>query len=187
MIERFRFGNPIETDAVAEMIPVTEGMLPFFQATEEATFVYKFADKDIVYGLGEQVRGINKRGWIYKSCNADDPHHQEDTKSLYGSHNFLLISGEKLFGVFFDCAGNITFDVGYTHRDTLWIAPEEPSLDVYMITGESEKDIVKQFRKLIGRSYIAPLWAFGYGQSRWGYMNAQDIDKVVLIHHLKTL
>ncbi len=141
-------------------------------------FIYALKDKDIVYGLGEQVRGINKRGWIYTSCNADDPHHQEDTKSLYGSHNFLLISGEELFGVFFDYAGNITFDVGYTHRDTLWISPEDASLDVYVITGESEKDIVKQFRKLIGRSYIAPKWAFGYGQSRWGYKDAKDVREV---------
>ena len=187
MIQRFRFGTPIETCAVVEKLPVEEGMLPFFDlvysgeaddATSGLEFIYTLNDKDIVYGLGEQVRGINKRGWIYKSCNADDPHHQEDTKSLYGSHNFLLVSGEELFGVFFDFAGNITFDVGYTKRDTLWISPEDASLDVYVITGESEKDIVKQFRRLIGRSYIAPKWAFGYGQSRWGYKDAKDIREV---------
>ncbi|MBQ8316436.1 MAG: alpha-glucosidase [Lachnospiraceae bacterium] len=187
MIQRFRFGTPIETCAVIEELSVTEGKLPFFDLTYSGEtddaisgleFIYTLKDKDIVYGLGEQVRGINKRGWIYTSCNADDPHHHEDTKSLYGSHNFLLISGEKLFGVFFDYAGNITFDVGYTHRDTLRITPEDWNLDVYVITGESEKDIVKQFRKLIGRSYIAPKWAFGYGQSRWGYKDAKDIREV---------
>ena len=39
-------------------------------------------------------------------------------------------------------------------------------------------DIVKQFRKIIGKSYIPPLWAFGYGQSRWGYKTEQDIRDV---------
>ena len=192
MIQRFRFGTPIETCAVVEELTLTEGMLPFFEIinrdektnneadglTNNTTFIYTLNDKDIVYGLGEQVRGINKRGWIYTGCNADDPHHQEDTKSLYGTHNFLLVSGEELFGVFFDYAGSITFDVGYTNRDTLCITPEDWNLDVYVITGESEKDIVKQFRKLIGRSYIAPRWAFGYGQSRWGYKDAKDIREV---------
>lgn len=187
MIQKYRFGNPIETCAVVEELPVAEGMLPFFDliysgeadnATSGVEFIYTLNDKDIVYGLGEQVRGINKRGWIYTSRNSDDPHHQEDTKSLYGSHNFLIVSGKELFGVFFDYAGKITFDVGYTNRDTLWISPEEPSMDVYVITGASEKDIVKQFRKLIGRSYITPRWAFGYGQSRWGYKNAKDIREV---------
>ena len=187
MIQRFRFGTPIETDAVVEELPIAEGTLPFFDliyegeaddATSSLDFIYTLAEKDIVYGLGEQVRGINKRGWIYTSCNADEPHHQEDTKSLYGTHNFLLVSGEELFGVFFDYAGQITFDIGYTKRDTLWISPEDASLDVYVITGENEKDIVKQFRKLIGRSYIPPKWAFGYGQSRWGYKDAKDIRQV---------
>ena len=83
MIQRFRFGNPIETCAVVEELPVTEGMLPFFEIinrdektnnevdglTNNTTFIYTLNEKDIVYGLGEQVRGINKRGWIYKSCN----------------------------------------------------------------------------------------------------------------------
>lgn len=178
MIQNYRFGTPMETCAVIEELPVTEGTLPFFKTTGENAFVYKLADKDIVYGLGEQVRGINKRGWIYTSCNSDNPHHQEDTRSLYGSHNFLLISGAELFGVFFDSAESITFDVGFTNRDTLKVIPQDFNLAVYIITGESEKDIVKQFRKLIGRSYIAPKWAFGYGQSRWGYKSAEDIREV---------
>ena len=184
MIHRYKFGTPIETAAVVEKLPVTEGKLPFFQQekderTNAPVFVYKLADKDIVYGLGEQVRGINKRGWVYTSCNSDNPHHQEDTTSLYGTHNFLLISGRELFGVFFDYAGRITFDVGFTNRDTLRVIPQEFDMEVYVVTGESEKEIVMQFRKLIGRSYLAPKWAFGYGQSRWGYKNAEDVREVV--------
>lgn len=58
------------------------------------------------------------------------------------------------------------------------IHADKNNLAVYIITGENEKDIVKQFRQLIGKSYIPPLWAFGYGQSRWGYMNENDIREV---------
>lgn len=201
MIEKYRFGTPIETCAVVEELPVTEGKLPFFEcvsdgkrtnceedsATNHSEFVYKLAEKDIVYGLGEQVRGINKRGFQYISYNSDNPHHQEDTSSLYGSHNFLIVSGEELFGVFFDYAGKITFDVGFTNRDTLRVMPQDLNLDLYVITGVSEKDIVKQFRKLIGRSYIAPKWAFGYGQSRWGYKNAEDIRAVAVEYRKRNI
>ena len=31
---------------------------------------------------------------------------------------------------------------------------------------------------MIGRSYIPPKWAFGYGQSRWGYRNEADVREV---------
>ena len=56
-------------------------------------------------------------------------------------------------------------------RDRL-IEAQTGDIDVYVIEGEGPEDIAKQFRGLVGRSYIPPKWAFGYGQSRWSYMNA---------------
>ncbi len=177
MIRKYRFGNPIATDAVILPQPACEEPLPYF-TLQDGSMICKLSDEEGVYGLGEQVRGINKRGWIYRSCNSDDCNHQEDTKSLYGTHNFFILSGKTCLGVFIDYAGILTFDVGFTRRDTLTITPEDWNLDVYLITGETEDEIVRQFRQMIGRSYIAPLWAFGYGQSRWGYKNAEDIRRV---------
>ena len=62
------------------------------------------------------------------------------------------------------------------------IEPGCPDFIVYIIEGRSLNDIVKQFRELIGRSYIAPEWAFGYQQSRWSYMNEDEIRTVVRKH-----
>lgn len=177
MIQKYRFGSPIETGAVVQPQPVCEGALPRFSVGSDA-LTLPLCEEDIVYGLGEQVRGINKRGWIYRSCNSDDCNHQEDTRSLYGTHNFFIVSGSEVFGVFLDYAGILTFDVGFTRRDTLTITPEGWDFDLYLITGSTEEEIVRQFRRMIGRSYIAPLWGFGYGQSRWGYKSAEDIRRV---------
>lgn len=142
--------------------------------------------EDIVYGLGEQPRGINKRGWIYRSWNTDDPIHTEGIPAMYGSHNFFVVCGEKPFGAFFDCAGRMTFDVGYTDPEELTVTAYE-DFDLYIIrpdgareTAENQgdrtpapvlspvEDIVRQFRALIGQSYIPPKWGFGYAQSRLG-------------------
>ena len=46
-----------------------------------------------------------------------------------------------------------------------------------MIEGETPYEIVKQFRKIIGRSYIPPKFAFGFGQSRWGYKTKEDFRR----------
>ena len=178
MIKRYVYGNPFPTDAVVESIEKSEDKLPFFEVNGNGEYVYHLLEDDIVYGLGEQVRGINKKGWKYISWNYDNPNHQEDTQSLYGAHNFIIISGSVTFGAFFDYAGKMDFDIGYTNRDTLKIKANKNDLTIYIITGENEKDIVKQFRKIIGKSYVPPLWAFGYGQSRWGYKNEQDIRTV---------
>ena len=191
MITKYTYGNPFQTDAVVQKLEVQNGDVPYFtvvKTEEQLQFEYTLENEEKVYGLGENVRGINKRGWIYKSCCADEPNHVEDRTSLYASHNFLVLDGGKeQFGVFFDYPGIITFDVGYTHLNELKITLSEPDADVYVMTGESILDIVKQFRQLIGRSYIPPQWAFGYKQSSWGYMNEDDIREVVKGHREKKI
>lgn len=42
--------------------------------------------------------------------------------------------------------------------------------------------MVKQFRAIIGRSYIPPKFAFGFGQSRYGYKTQADFEEVVAKH-----
>lgn len=191
-ILRYSIGNPIKTEAVVQKIPKEKGELPYFKyvqkmevtkqtkdGKEQDSLVYKLNCEDKIYGLGENVRGINKRGWIYKSNCTDDPNHTETKSSLYGAHNFFVIDGKETFGVFLDYPGKLILDMGYQRMDELCITPEEWNLDLYILEGDSVLDIVKTFRQIIGRSYIPPKWAFGFGQSRWGYQNEEDIRTVV--------
>lgn len=179
MVKRFRFGNPIETDAIQEKPDLYIGQVPYLAmkaATNEIS--YTMSEEDIVYGLGENVRGINKRGWIYTSNCSDDPNHSEEKNSLYGAHNFFLISGKECFGVFVDTPAKVTFDIGYSSHDKLLVTVSGGEYELYLIEGEDPEEIVTCFRQLIGQSYIPPKWAFGYGQSRWGYQNEADIRDV---------
>lgn len=179
MIKRFVFGTPIETEAVLDKPEAVNGTLGLLSLEDECRRLScRLEPEDIVYGLGEQVRGINKRGWIYESNCSDDPHHQEDTHCLYGAHNFLIVAGEKNWGVFVDTPGKVTFDIGYTAYDRMEIRVESGDYELYLLEGETPADIVREFRCLVGRSYLPPLWAFGCGQSRWGYRNAEDIRRV---------
>ena len=178
MIRKYRFGNPLNTEAVVESIPYGEGSVPFLKISEGDRITYGMEEDTRIYGLGEQVRGINKRGWIYVSDCTDDPNHREDTHSLYAAHNFLVFADKKTFGIFLDNPSRVTFDLGYTRQDTVVITADCWDMDLYVIDGESVMDIVHQFRGMIGRSYIPPKWAFGYGQSRWGYRCEEDIREV---------
>lgn len=182
MIYRYIFGNPIETDAVISKPEAVAGEEILYFKKEKNKYYYRLKEDDIIYGLGEQVRGINKRGWVYVSNCSDEPNHREDVKSLYGAHNFFIVCAEVCFGVFVDTPGKVTFDIGYTRSDELTISLEEEGHELYLITGEGLDDIVKNFRRLVGRSYIPPKWAFGFGQSRWSYKNAAEVREVARRH-----
>lgn len=180
MVKKYTFGSPFYTGAVVEKIVAESADLPYFSVdtSEGISFTFKLGDKDIVYGLGEATRGINKRGYIYNSYCSDDFCHMETTRSLYGAHNFILIEGEKSFGAFFDYPTKLTFDIGFTKTDTLKVYCDKADIDIYIIEGETPLDIVKSFRKIIGKSYVPPRWAMGYMQSRWSYYTSDAVREV---------
>ena len=75
MIRKYRYGTPFNTEALTEKIETTEGVLPYGEVSQEEGFVFTYImdEDDIVYGLGEANRGINKRGYCYISNCTDDP------------------------------------------------------------------------------------------------------------------
>lgn len=178
MVKKYKYGNPIETEAVIADISEENGVIEKVKF-ENNCFVYNMNDKTKVYGLGEANRGINKRGYKYVSYCTDDPSHTEDKESLYGAHNFIIIDGEEKLGIFFDNPGRVTFDIGYTKKNEIRVTPENIDMYVYVISADNKNDIVREFRKIIGKSYVAPKWAFGFGQSRWSYENKDRVDAVV--------
>ncbi len=192
MIRKYRFGRPFETGAVEGQIGEAKGLPPYgeIRCGDEVaacgekrpagsfSYHYVLHDEDIVYGLGEANRGINKRGYRYVSDCTDQPNHTEDKRSLYGAHNFIVVSGAETFGLFFDYPSRMTFDIGYEKTERMTVSCERADLYLYVIEGDSAYDVVKQFRKIIGRSYIPPKFAFGFGQSRWGYRTKEDFQNV---------
>ena len=180
MINKYIFGKPFETNAVQNDIPESSGKIGYVTVSEDGSEIsYTLGKNDKVYGLGEAVRGINKRGWIYETYCSDDPMHTETKRSLYGGHPFIIVDGEEVFGIFVDYPDRVTFDIGYTNVNSLNIKVGEPNYKLYIIDGDTPLDIVKSFRHLIGRSYIAPFWSFGFQQSRWGYNTSKDVRNVI--------
>lgn len=185
MIQKYLYGVPFDTESVVAPIPASQGEPPVGTVkTSESGFCFAcpLAEGDRVYGLGEANRGINKRGFVYVSDNVDDGLHTENKQRMYAAHNFIVISGQQNLGLFFDYPARIRFDIGFTRRDWLEVTCERADLALYVITGDSAYDVVKQFRAIIGRSYIPPKFAFGFGQSRYGYKTQADFEEVVAKH-----
>ena len=178
MIQRFSFGHPFPTQSVVLSLPAESGPVPFL-TPDGSGWQLTLSEQAAVYGLGEMPRGINKRGWHYITNNTDESRHSEDKLSFYGAHNFLLMrDGSTCFGLFVDFPGKVYYDTGYTRHDLFSFHTETPDYDLYLLSGENENAICKEFRTLIGRSYIPPKWAFGLAQSRWGYKTEEDVREV---------
>ncbi len=186
MIRRYDFGTPINTFAIAVPQPVCTDEMPRFTVRREGdkvSFTVKMDEDDQIFGLGESVRGMNKRGHRYRAWCSDDFSHTEDKASLYASHNFVLFSGKSgIFGLYVDDPGAVTFDLGYTRGDEAVITSENGNFSAYYIEADSLIGAVREFRHMIGRSYLPPKWGLGYIQSRWGYTTEEDLREVARNH-----
>lgn len=175
------FGNMLPTETVLDQSFTREDhqVLKGKRLAKQdlVTWSFDLKKEDIVYGLGQSVRGMNKRGFIYEAFCTDDPNHTPDKKSLYGAHNFFIVLGEQTWGAYIDFSGKVSYDVAFTDADKLEVAVHGVDVDFYFIEGTFE-EIVKKFRRMIGPSYVPPKWAFGYQQSRWSY---EDHNKVTEI------
>ena len=219
MVKKYVYGRPFETYAVVNAENVSDAAesekREFFREADmkkalepyggitwdepedgndapAMQYRVRMSDGDVVYGLGENVRGINKRGWVYESKCSDDPNHTESKRSLYGAHNFIIIADADnpaaSKGLFIDYPGRVIFDIGYLDKNELVITVCSGNFTAYVVSpamdGADGSDnhlysIVRQFRHIIGESYVPPRWAFGYQQCRWSYMSADEVCGVV--------
>jgi alpha-glucosidase len=183
-VTRYRHGQPFLTGAVVlnessfPSEPLSRlQVLKSEVRSEGGVFLSRaMTDDTEIFGLGQTMGSVNKRGGRYRMYAIDDFQHTPEKESLYGSHPFFIWKSQKeVFGVFVDYPGEVIFDAGFTDRQMLTITTATSDVDVYLIPGVSIKDITKSFLNLVGKPFLPPRWSFGYHQSRWGYVTQQDV------------
>lgn len=179
----YRSGNPFETDAVIidknNLNFEDSNSVDFFDISIERNktiLTLNLEEKDRIYGLGETLGSLNKRGKIYRLYSTDDPVHTPEKDALYGSHPFVMVDGK--FGFFIDYPSEIIFDIGYTKYDKMIITINSKDFDLYIFNSQKNIEIIQEYLKLTGAPYIPPKWAFGYQQCRWSYPDAKTIKEV---------
>ena len=135
---------------------------------------------DAIYGLGDKTGYLNKRHYAYENWNTDNPDpHVDNFKSLYKSINFFILKGENgCCGVLADNTTRTRFDFGKESDEYLLFAHAGKGLDYYLMPGKDIKEVVRKYISLTGRSELQQKWVYGFQQSHWGYLSADEIKEI---------
>lgn len=133
---------------------------------------------DRIYGLGETLGTLNKRGKKYRFYSTDDPMHTPEKEALYGTHPFMIVDGKNTFGLFIDFPAELIFDIGYENINTLKITVTGKNFDLYIFENENKNSIIEEFLKLTGTPFLPPKWAFGFQQCRWSYPDKESVNNI---------
>lgn len=113
-IKVFQYGEPLETQIIqGQKTPADLAGLLITFSEGRSKLVFPLEAEAVLYGLGGNLGGMNKRGRVYDSYCTDEPNHTEDKTALYGAHNFFIISGARSCGYFIDFPARIKYDAGF--------------------------------------------------------------------------
>ena len=137
-----------------------------------------------IYGLGDKMAQLNKKGYVYRSWNTDDPSHQDEQyMSLYKSINYLLLRDKgTYYGLYFPSTFRYEYDLGRYESKYADIYSEKGFLDFYFFYGASPKEITSSYSRLVGYPYFIRLKMLGNSQSRWSYENEAMVRDVFKQH-----
>jgi len=76
---------------------------------------------------------------------------------------------------FLNTGARVTCDVGHTLPSVLSLTHDDPSLDLYLITGATSAERLSTYTELTGRGPRPPVWAFGYWMGRCRYHSSTEM------------
>ena len=135
----------------------------------------RLRDDEHVYGFGEKVGRLDKRGWqlggyALTMWNSDTFGYDSSTDPIYASIPFYLVLRQgRAHGIFLDNTFRSSFDVGHESQGLLAFGASGGELDYYFIDGPSPKEVIERYTRLTGRMPLPPRWALGYQQCRYSY------------------
>ena len=141
----------------------------------------RLEDDSYVYGLGDKAKFLNHKGYEYISYNTDDPTpHNEQYKSLYKSINYLLVNhhNDKYFAIFYPSTFKAYFNIGKDKSDLLNISSYKGEHDFFLILGKDPTSITSSYASIVGLPLMSSLKMLGNQQSRWSYMNEDEVKEI---------
>ncbi|SDA20111.1 TIM-barrel domain-containing protein [Sphingomonas sp. NFR15] len=129
------------------------------------------------FGLGDKTQGLDRRGHAFVDWNTDAFGFTSADDPIYKSIPFFIATGGAggSYGFLLDNTYRTWFDFGHRDADTLQFGGPDGPIDYYFIAGPSVAEVTRRYADLTGRPPLAPKWAFGYQQSRYSYMSADEV------------
>ncbi len=146
------------------------------QTNEFRGFSFLLNKTERIYGGGERALPLNRRGYKLNLYNNPWYGYGEGADNLNYSVPFFTSSNG--YGLFFDNASKGYADIGKTNPDILEAGFISGELNVYIITGKDNKEILTAYQSLTGKQPLPPRWALGNLMSRFGYTSETQVKDI---------
>ena len=139
----------------------------------------RLSDETHIFGLGDKIGALDRRGRSVVLWNTDAYKFQESTDPLYKAIPFFLgFARGHAYGLFLDNSHRSSFEFGVLHPERLSFGADGGAIDYYVLAGPTPKAVSSAYAWLTGPAPLPPLWSFGYQQSRYSYLSSDAMRMV---------
>jgi len=117
-----------------------------------------------LFGLGEKFTDLDKRGQRIVCWNVNP--YGAGRETAYKNIPFLVST--RGYGIFLNETCRSIWDIGRTSNFSLSIEADGPALDLFIIPGDSLKNILSKYSDMVGHAPLPPRWSFGLWISPFG-------------------
>ena len=138
---------------------------------------FRLASGERLYGTGARALPLDRRGYRLELYNQAHYGYQNGEQNLNVTLPVVLSSRGYL--LLFDHYAAGYLDLGKKNQDVLeYGAQGLNSLSYFVVTGQSQAEILNRYTALTGRQPLPPRWALGLIQSRFGYRSQAEVLRV---------
>ncbi len=130
-----------------------------FVDTPEGRFMHEQLNLGVgecVYGLGERFSAFVKNGQVVDIWNEDG-----GTSSEQAYKNIPFYITNRGYGVLVNHPDRVSFEVASEKVERVQFSVLGESLEYFLISGRTPKEILERYTALTGRPALPPAWSFG--------------------------
>ncbi len=146
---------------------------PFARTTSGWLAHFELRIGEPVYGLGEKWGRLDKRGQLVRSFNSD----ALGVNAEISYKNAPFAWSPNGWGVFVHTPAPVTHGVGFApwSQRSYGLHIEDEAFDIFVLSGETGADLIRQYTDLTGRAPTPPRWSLGVILSKAYYRTADEI------------
>jgi alpha-glucosidase len=150
-----------------------------WRANGQSGLSMTLAADEASFGTGERAYDLNLRGRKVELWNIDPAGYQRGEDPVnYSVSYYLSVHSHGVYGLLWDNPAKGTIDIGATSPDELQITAETGQMSYYLFVGRDVNKVMERYTQVTRRMHLPPLWAIGFHQSRYSYMNEDEVLRI---------
>ena len=149
-----------------------------FERKGDSTYItLDLKASEAMYGTGSRALPLNRRG--YRLQNYNKAHYAYAMGSELLNYSIPHVMSSEDYMVLFDNPARSFLDIGKSHPNELTFSSLGGNMSYYLINGSTPKELISTYCQLTGTQPLPPIWTFGNLQSRFGYRNQAQAEKLL--------